>query len=596
MVEIQLATSDLVVIGLYLLLVVGIGLYFSHGKRTSEDYLLGGRSVPFWAVGISCMMSVVSTVSLVAVPGEIYNNGMSMLMLSLLYPITSILAFLLFIRFYFRLRSFTPFDYLQRRFGTSVRLAISSLYLFTRIIYVAMVLYTSAAIFQAAAGWPIPTTVAVITVIGIFYTMIGGIRAEIWTDVIQCFVMYGGIIVAMWFCVQACDGGLFEVISYAFEHGRGPERYTDPDFYSLNPYARLGFWLLLTFALIEPLFYNSADQITVQRLLSTSSYEQAKKATITNSFMILPITFIPWLIGLAIFTYYQQHPDPRVTSGDGAFFTFVSTMMPSPLPGLILACMLAAAMSTLDSAMNGLSTVLVKDFYLRGIRPDASESNQVLVARILTVVIGVIGAAMAVTISMTSSSLRESVIEIGAIWGSFAIVLGPVYLLGVTSRRVTAGVIWTGVTTCWGTTVGMILWYTFSKSGLTGPISTTWWLAPLGAGAALIAGSRLLPSGSAGRAIVLRLGILCLGVSVGTGFWYTMALYTGGGVVSFLWMSFPGLVLMLLIGFGSIPFLRDPADAELAGLTLWSVSRTPPVTEGIRPSRRPVATAAEATA
>ena len=164
--------------------------------------------------------------------------------------------------------------------------------------------------------------------IGIVYTMLGGMRAVIWTDVIQFFTMFGGILVAVWICVEACDGGLTEVIAYAFEHGRGPELFADPSFYTLDPYTRLSFWLLLTFALLEPVFFNSADQITVQRLLSTSSYAAAKKATFTNSLVILPITFIPWLIGLAIFTYYHQHPDPRVTSGDAAFFLFVSTKMP----------------------------------------------------------------------------------------------------------------------------------------------------------------------------------------------------------------------------------------------------------------------------
>lgn len=567
--EVALSGIDLTFILVYLLIMIGVGCLFTRGDGSSEDFLLGGRKVAWWAVGISTMMSVVSTVSLVAVPGEVYNNGLSMLMTSLLYPVTSIIAFFLFIRFYFKLRSFTPFDYLERRFGPEVRVIISLLYLFTRVMYVAMVLFASAKIFEGAAGWPIPATIAVVGVIGIIYTMLGGIRAVIWTDVIQFFTMFGGILAAVWLCVRACDGGFTEVFRYAFENGRGPERFADPEFYSFNPYVRLSFWLLLTFALLEPIFYNSADQITVQRLLSTNSYASAKKAAYTNSLVILPITFIPWLIGLAIFTYYHQNPDPRVTSGDAAFFMFVSTKMPSPLPGLILASMLAAAMSTLDSAMNSLSAVLVKDYYLKSIRPDANEKQQVYVARVLTVVIGVVGAGMAITINATSSSLQESVIEIGAIWSSFAIVLGPVYLLGVTSRRITSRVIWVGVTVCWGGTLGMICWYATSKSGHTVAISAAWWLVPLAIGLLC------LVTGVASRGKRLAFPAICLGTfALGTTatvlLWFFMSSNTDGGVLSFLWISFPGLVLMLLVGYGSIPFLRESHASHHTGLTLWS--------------------------
>lgn len=568
--ELSLSTPDLAALVLYMLAMIGVGFVFSRQDKSSEDFLLGGRKVAWWAVGISTMMSVVSTVSMVAVPGEVYNNGLSMLMFSVLYPVTSLIAFFLFIRFYFKLRSFTPFDYLQRRFGPGVRLALSLLYIFKVVVYVALVLYASATIFKGAAGWDIPLTIVVIAVIGIFYTMLGGIRAVIWTDVIQFFTMFGGILVAVWICVRACDGGLPEVLDYAFDHGRGPERFTDPDFYSFNPYVRLSFWLLLTFALLEPVFYNSADQITVQRLLSTSSYKSAKKATITNSLVILPITFIPWLIGLAIFTYYHQNPDPRITSGDQAFFLFVSTQMPSPLPGLILASMLAAAMSTLDSAMNSLSAVLVKDFYLRSIRPGATEAVQVVVARVLTVMIGVLGAGLAILVSFTSSNLRESVIEIGAIWGSFAIVLGPVFLLGVTSRKVTGRVIWFGVTACWGATLGMVAWYSVSKSGHTGAIADAWWVAPAVVAAICFATARVGTTGPRQlRFVAACLGTTASGFAIATGFWFIMALYVGGEL-SFLWLSFPGLVLMLLIGYGSIPFLRDQPVSHHTGLTLWS--------------------------
>ncbi len=561
---------------IYMGMMVAMGFWFSRREKTSEEYLLGGRKMPWWAVGISYKISIISTISLVMIPGEIYNHGLSLFLAQIFLPITSLIGFFLCVRFYFKLKVFTPFEYLERRYDSSVRIVISMLYFWTRLAYLSMVLYASSKIFESAVGWPVMITIPVIAMIGIFYTFLGGMRVVIWTDVIQFFVLFGGMLLIIVMICKNVDGGFIGVLNYSLEHDRGPIHYANPDFYRLDPYLRLCFWFILINELVNPIYIACADQITIQRLLSAGTYEKAKYAAYTNSVLLVPMVLMLWLIGFSIFTYYGLYPDPSVTTGDAALYTFIATKMPAPLPGLILAAMLAAAMSTLDSGINSLSAVMLKDVYLKYINPSATEGRQYAIARILTVAIGVIAIAVALSIAGTASKLRETVVEAGAIWNSYGIVLGPVFLITVCSRKVNSRVIWVGLTFSWGVITGMITWYVSSKNGLEGAIPIKTILIPLAVAgflflvAALLKISRKSHVFSAGL-----LAVFALAYSFSTSFWYYSGRYTEGGVLSFQWVQFPGIFIFLFVGFGLLLFCRKPEKKKHFGLTLWSTGETP---------------------
>ena len=571
--ELTLHFGDQAAMGMYLLVVVAMGLWFSRDEKTSEDYLLGGRTIPWYAIGISYMMSLLSTYSMVMVPGEIFNNGLSLWMLGLLAPFTTILAFYVFIRFYFRLQSFTPFEYLERRYDKNVRLLVSVIYLWTRLLYLAMVLFATSKVFQGGAGWRPWATILLVGAIGIVYTVLGGMKAVVWTDVLQFFVLGGGLIVAIVFCVRATGGGFFGVITYALEHGRGPTRYAEASFYYFNPYVRLCFWLLLLGRFTEPLFYSSADQISVQRLLSTKSYEDAKKAIFANAVLSLPFMLALWYIGLAIFTYYSQHPDPNVTAGDTAFFTFVTTKLPTPLPGLIFAAMLAAAMSTLDSGMNSLSAVYVKELHIKYVKPSASESEQVVMSRLMTVAVGAFAVGMGIIIAETSETLRQSVVEAATIFGSLGVVILPAYLLAVTTERASGRLIWTLASLCWGISFGAVTWYSFSRTGLTGPIPSSAPVIPATLSAAIAAaGGWMKLARHRGATFVVAASLFPLGYGLCMAFWYLMARCTGGGQLSFQWVGIMGFMPFLVLGYGyALLFGKKQEPKKHVGLTLWSM-------------------------
>ena len=568
---VHLHWANLLTIALYMAGVLGIGIWFSRGEDTSEEYLLAGRRMAWWAVGISYMMSLLSTVSLVMVPGEIYNHGLSLYVLAPLYPLTAMLMFYIFVRFYYKLQVFTPFSYLTRRFDGSVHLLVCLLYLWTRIIYLGMVLFSSAKVFEGAANWPAWFTILLVGVVGIIYTVLGGMKAVIWTDVMQFVAMFVGLLVTILICAHYVDGGLWGGMSYSIQAGHGADMYGKAEFYALNPYVRLCFWILLLGKFTEPLFYSTADQISIQRLLSTRSFKDGFRAMIVNAVVGIPFTFMMWAIGLIIFAYYSQNPDPRVTSGDTAFFTFVATRLPAPIPGLMLAAMLAAVMSTLDSGMNSLSAVGLKDLYLIYCRPDASERQQVKVARILTVVIGVFAMSLALFITLSSVVLRESVVEAGVIWAALGTVVAPVFLVGFTTRRVTARTIWIVTLLTWGVNFGMTTWYVASKRGVTGPASALWVLVPLGLALVLAGVAWARSRDDRGRLFpALLWALFPAGYAAAALFWFACSHLLGGGVLSFQWVGFPGLLVFLGLSYGSTLFKKSYDPTRTAGLTLWS--------------------------
>ena len=457
--EIGLHWSNYLVMGGYLLAVIAMGAWFGRGKVDTETYLLGGRNMPWWLIGISYMVSVVSTVSLVSSPGEAYENGASLAIGALIAPITAICGFLIFVRFYFKRRIFTPFDYLERRFDARVRAIIAGIFCLTRVTYLAMVLFASARILEGAAGWVVWQTIVVVGVIGVVYTVMGGIRAVVWTDMMQFIVLVGGLIlIAAKLCWTVPDG-ISGILATAHHNNHLFPELTKPSFFAFDPHVRITVWFILITYLLEALFYNSGDQIAIQRLLSTSSYGQAWRSLLTFAVILLPFQTLLWTVGIGIYAFYMQQPqDLRPVKGDLALFNFIAMELPPPVPGLILSAMLAAAMSTLDSGMNSLATVITKDFYLRFFKPTATEGSQVGFSRWVTFLVGAVAILASLAIANVSERAKDSILEAMGIWGSFAAVIAPIFLLGVTSRRLRAGHVLVTLGAGCATLIFMLTW------------------------------------------------------------------------------------------------------------------------------------------
>jgi SSS family transporter len=432
-----MAFWDYAVMVVYMLAVVVIGWHFSKNENDTGDYLLGGRRIPWWAIAISMFASLFSALSFLGVPSEGFGHGGRMFLATFIAPFAIYAGVRLFMRFYYVLGSFTPYEYLEKRFSPGVRLTGSLLFMFQRGCYLAIILYASSVAFKSVCGWAPWVTILVIGALGIFYTVLGGIKAVVWTDVLQFGVFMFGLVFVVFRLGALTPGGLTGGLEYAFEHGRG-FRF-DASFLTFNPYERITLWLLLFSSFGTWLFTYSADQLNVQRILATKTYGEAKKAAYLSWAVGLPVGALLFLIGILLYSFYATSDATaamRDIKSDQAFPSFIREFLPSPLPGIMISALLAAIMSTLDSGMNSLSAIYVKDIYKRFIRREASEQDELRVAKISTLTVGIFSIVMAILINMLNERTTTTIFEAAGIWSAIVLILTAVYLLGVTTRSV----------------------------------------------------------------------------------------------------------------------------------------------------------------
>lgn len=430
---------DYGVMGLYLLGVVIIGVICSKKEKDTKDYLLGGRTIPYWALAISMFASLFSALSFLGMPSEGFGHGGRMFLATFISPVAIYFGIRLFMRFYYTLGSFTPYEYIEKRFSPSVRLTSSLLFMFQRGCYLAIILYASSVAFKSVCGWEPWVTILVIGVMGIFYTVLGGVKAVVWTDVLQFAIFLFGLIFVVFKLSELTPGGISGGLDYAFEHGRG-FRF-DESFFTFNPYERITLWLLLFSTFGTWFFTYSADQLNVQRILATKTYGEAKKAAYLSWVVGLPVGAMLFLIGILLYSFYATSPVAeafRNVKSDQAFPVFIRDFLPAPMPGILISALLAAIMSTLDSGMNSLSAIYVKDIYKRFINPSANEKRELRVAKQSTFIVGLFSIGMAMLITMLNEKTTTTIFEAAGIWSAIVLILTAVFLLAVTTRSVSA--------------------------------------------------------------------------------------------------------------------------------------------------------------
>lgn len=379
------------------------------------------------------------------------------------------------------------------------------------------------------------------------------------------------------------DGGAFAAVRTAFQEGHGIPQFSRADFYSLSPYVRLLFWLLLWNAVIAPLTSSCSDQITIQRLLSTRNWKEGLKAQCVATFTALFFTLLLWFVGMAVYTYYHQNPDPAlgVNSGDAAFFRFVSTHLPSPLPGLFMAGMLAAIMSTLSAGMNSMATVWLKEIHEKFINRELPADQEVRVSKLATLGIGVFAIVFGIALELSGKWLTQSVSEVGTIFGLLGAAILPAFLFAVLSSRANAKLIWAYTCFAFGEGVAMNFWYALSRSaeqawrrdpslgfGWAGKLDFLYAGIPLAVGLLLLVPylSRSMRARWTGKLSALS-GLLVLGFAEGMLLWYFFSqtmITDAPRARSFAFF----LPVSLLAAFIILWFCPKQPKAKYQGLTL----------------------------
>jgi SSS family solute:Na+ symporter len=396
----SLTGLDIGIIAIYFIIIFGIGVYFARKGRNSVDYFLAGRNVGWFAIGASLFVSNISTEHFIGLAGSGATSGLAVGHFEWLACLILLILGWVFVPFYLRSNVFTMPEFLERRFNRSCSVYLASIsilaYIFTKI---SVHLYAAAIVLERVVGWdPLTAAVALVVATGV-YTIIGGLSAVIYTELMQTLVLLAGAVILTLI-------GLSDVGGFSGLRAAVPEHYfsmikpaSDPEF----PWT--GIFLG---APILGIWYWCTDQVIVQRVLSAKDEGHAKAGTIFAGFLkILPV-FVLVLPGLIAFALYPQlfttNASGTVTNGDIAYPTLIVNLLPSGLVGLMVAALLAALMGGMASVFNSASTLVTLDFYKR-IRPDASEKRLVTVGRIATAALVVLGLLWVPFIKLLSSQL-----------------------------------------------------------------------------------------------------------------------------------------------------------------------------------------------
>jgi len=403
-----------------------MGFYFARRGRSTEDFFLAGRRIPWWAAGLSIFGTQLSAITFMAIPAKTYATNWHYFMATMGIVAIAPLIIVFFLPFYRRLNVTSAYEYLERRFNVVVRLFGSAAFVLMQVGRMGVVLFLPAMALSAVTGFDVKLCILLMGVIATLYTVLGGIEAVIWTDVLQVFVLGGGAVAALAVALVH-SGGAGEALAVAQANDK-------LDVFLLSwDYRVPALWVIVVgyLGLLTP---YAADQAVVQRYLTTRDETRAAKAIWTNALLAIPATLIFFSLGTALYVFYKNSPGLLgPTHGTDAILPwFVALQLPAGVSGLVIAGLFAASMSSLDSSMNSAATVLTTDF-LKRFRPGVSDRAWLHAARGLTLGLGVIGTGTALL--MASSDVKSLWDQWIAIVGLFGGSLAGLFVLGVFTRR-----------------------------------------------------------------------------------------------------------------------------------------------------------------
>lgn len=425
---------DWAVIITYLVAMVGIGLYYylREKRNSTAGFFLGGRSIPFWAAGISLYAANTSSISFIAIPAKAFDTNWQYLTNNLVAVLGLMFVAVWVVPLLRRLDLMSVFTYLETRFHPAIRMIASALCIVTQIgSRMSVILFLPALALSTVSGVSVTWSVILMGGFTILYTAMGGMKAVIWTDVAQFVVMMGGALFAIGFMIWHLHGGVGEFWSVA----TAGNKMKLLDFrFDLTQATVWGFIFLVLFDVVLTF---PKDQVLMQRALSTGSAKEAGRSIWAFAAIMVPGGFVFYLIGTALFVYYRAFPerlDPTLPI-DATFPLFIAAELPAGITGLIIAGIFAAAMSTLSGIINSVATLVSVDFYEKLVRRP-SQRKSVLLAELATVATGLVGIGTALLLSRFDiHSLFDVSIELaGLLGGGFA----GAYTLGMFTRRANA--------------------------------------------------------------------------------------------------------------------------------------------------------------
>ena len=429
---------DYGILVLYLIGVTILGSWFGKYQKDTRDYFLGDRNLPWWAVCFSVVATETSTLTFISIPGIAYLTNLNFLQLTFGYFIGRIIISFVFLPAYYKGELSTAYEFLGNRFGLRMRNFSSVIFQLTRLLADGVRLFATAIPLAIITGWSYPFSIAVIGILTIIYTYLGGIRAVVWIDVIQMVIYIGGAIIAGIFLLNHFPGGWQDIMAAV-----GPEnkfQVFNFDFGSNWKEFFTGGYNVIA-SILGGMFLSMAshgtDQLIVQRLLTCNNLRNSQKALITSGVLVIFQFALFLVIGLMLYAFYQGQLVGQgsgfVTSSDEIFPKFIVEALPAGLSGIIIAGVFAAAMSTLSGSLNSLASSSFLDIYKSRFGKNNTPKQDLLISRILTAVWGIIFIGGA----MLFKDKNNPVVELGLAIASFTYggLLGT-FLMGIFFKRV----------------------------------------------------------------------------------------------------------------------------------------------------------------
>lgn len=451
----NLPLLDIIIVIAYMAAMVLIGYWFSRRNKNSDQFTRAAGKIPGWAIGLSIYATFLSSNTFLGVPGKAFGTNWNAFVFSISMPFAAWIASKYFVPFYRSTGEISAYTHLEKRFGPWARTYAVACFLLTQLARMGSIFFGIALSLQALTGYSMSSVIIVVGICIILYTVLGGIEAVIWTEVVQAIIKTLGALLILFIIVKGMPGGIKNIISLGNDNHKFSLGSLSPDLTTST------FWVVLLYGFFINLNNFGMDQNYIQRYHTASTSKQAAKSIWLCVWMYVPVSLLFFIIGASLFAYYQLHPElieavkqqvatSKAPAGAGlqeiqqiasqlqpADYSdkvmphFMVTQLPTGIVGLIVAAILSAAMSTISSGMNSSATVFTEDIYKRYFNPAMLDKKKLAVLHTATIVFGILGICSGLAMLGIKSILD--------VWwelsGIFAGGMLGLFLLGIISRR-----------------------------------------------------------------------------------------------------------------------------------------------------------------
>jgi SSS family solute:Na+ symporter len=525
---------DLGIVGLYLAAMIGLSAWLARSQTSPADYYVGGRRLPWGALAISTLATQSSANSFIGIPAFVAlvpGGGLTWLQYELALPLALLVVMAVFVPVFRGLGLISIYEYLELRFDRATRLLLSAVFIASRALAAGVALYAAAVVIEVCTGLPLAFSVLLMGVATVVYDTLGGMRAVVWTDVVQMALLVLGVLACIGWALNEAGGW-----SAAWQ-AVDPARLAaiDPG-HGVGDGARAPLWGFVVGGFVLYVAYYGVDQSQVQRQLAATDIGRAQRLLLANALLRFPLTLLYALLGVSLAAVLAGSPELRATIPEGRWDylvpRFIETHLPVGLRGLLVAAVLAAAMSSLDSALNSLSAATLRDFVEPRLPPTTTPRQRLLASRLSTLLWGAVMTLVGLQAGDWASNVIEGINRVGALF------YGPLlaaFACGILDRRASGPAVRAGVAA--GLALNLALWWAFGAqlfwmwwnvSGLLAAAGTTILWSRLGArGTARPSGPAVMASAAPLRAGWQGLGGIALG----------LAAYTAAMVAVLVWLG-----------------------------------------------------------